>query len=153
MINYRFGNVSYFPFFPGNHFMFRNIFKFVQIASWMILFKKPGVGWMPYFQAHCFGWSAPRILLLALPHWKRNSPGFPILRQRSLSGNKPSRYCCCCPISRSSASGLWNRNMEWCFLMSHSGAEHRLPDRIEVHWPPLPERLFFVNQRSLKMTA
>ena len=153
MINYHFGNDSYFPFFRVVILCFDTFFKFVQIASWMILIKKPGVGWMPYFQAHCFGWSAPRILLQARSHWSWNSLGFPILLQPSFSGNKPSRYCCCCPTSRSSASGLWNRNKEWCFLMNHSGAEHRLPDRIKARWPPPPERLFFVNQRSLKMTA
>ena len=153
MINYRFGNDSYFPFFRVVILCFETFSKFVQIASWMILIKKPGVGWMPYFQAHCFGWSAPRILLQVRSHWSWNSPGFPILRQPSFSGNKPSRYCCCCPTSRSSASGLWNRNKEWCFLMSHSGAEHRLPDRIEARWSPPPERLFFVNQRFLKWTA
>ena len=145
--------IHIFLFFRVVILCFETFSKFVQIASWMILIKKPGVGWMPYFRAHCFGWSAPRILLQVRSHWSWNSPGFLILRQPSFSGNKPSRYCCCCPTSRSSASGLWNRNKEWCFSMNHSGAEHRQPDRKSVHWPEPHAAFSFEGLRSLMLNA
>ena len=44
MIYYRFGNDSYFPFFRVVILCFETFSKFVQIASWMIFIKKPGVG-------------------------------------------------------------------------------------------------------------
>ena len=44
MINYRFGNDSYFLFFRVVTLCFETFFKFVQIDSWMILIKKPGGG-------------------------------------------------------------------------------------------------------------
>ena len=144
--------IHIFLFFRVITLCFETFSKFVQIASWMILIKKPGVGWMPYFQAHCSDWSSPKILHQVRRSWNWYSLGSVNLQRQRFSVNRPSMCCYCCPTSKSSASGLWNRNKEWCFLMNHSGAEHRLPDQIKARWSPPPERLFFVHQRSLKWT-
>ena len=139
MINYRFGKGSFFPFFPPFYllnsdisgtviFVFliddfselwfyvsKHVFHFVQIASWIVLIKKPGVGWMPYFRAHCSDWSSPKILHQVRRSWNWCNLGSLNFQRQRFSVKIPSRCCCCCPTSRSSASGLWNRYKEWCF--------------------------------------
>ena len=177
MINYRFRNGSFFPFFPPFYllnsdisgsvifvyliddfselwfYVLKHVLKFIHIAWWIVLIKKLGVGWMPYFRAHCSDWSSPKILHQVRRSWNWYSLGSVNLQRQRFSVNWPSRCCCCCPTSRSSASGLWNRNKEWCFSMNHSGAGHRQPDRKSVRRSEPNAASSFEGLRSLMLNA
>ena len=145
--------IHIFLFFRVVILCFETFFKFVQIASWMILIKKPGVGWMPYFRAHCSDWSSPKILHQVRRSWNWCNLGSLNFQRQRFSVNIPSRCCYCYPTSRSSASGLWNRYKEWCFSMNHSGAEHRQPDRKSVRRSEPHSASSFEGLRFLMLNA